>query len=161
MGQKTICPFWYEKGVEIQQRYKVEGKAIPSANELEQMVKEEWKALSNEEQKTWNDKAAAEKERYFSELNDYKGPWKLPSPNAAAPVESCPKRPPSAFDATEEEIDHILNLEWTNLSEEAKSVYLDQEWEARQKYKAEMQEWRKQCAANKEAGRLQKHGDAT
>ena len=133
--------------------------------------------LSNKEQKTWNDKAAAEMGRQSSELNDYKGPWKLPSPDAATPVEGCPKRPPSAFvvfskdrrevmrtaanGATEAEIDRIVNLQWTNLSEEEKSVYLNQENGARQEYKTKMQEWRKQCAAKKEADHLQRQGAAT
>jgi hypothetical protein len=47
--------------------------------EVMKEVAVEWKSLSDEDKKHWEEAARLDKERFVTELKDYKGPLKVPA----------------------------------------------------------------------------------
>eukprot|EP00590_Aulacoseira_subarctica_P004381 CAMPEP_0172435030 /NCGR_PEP_ID=MMETSP1064-20121228/70953_1 /TAXON_ID=202472 /ORGANISM="Aulacoseira subarctica , Strain CCAP 1002/5" /LENGTH=397 /DNA_ID=CAMNT_0013183301 /DNA_START=49 /DNA_END=1242 /DNA_ORIENTATION=+ len=119
-----------------------------------------WKAMSSEERKLWDEKAANDKLRYEVEKTIYSGPWKEPrSCKRPKKDETAPKRPMSAFldysrtvrsqvikdnpqAESSKDISKILGEMWRKLTPDEKKPFVETELELRAKYKEVIQEWR-------------------
>lgn len=123
------------------------------------MVAAEWKTLTPEERKPWDDLADEDKARFELERSKYTGPWKIPSRRGKAKKDkNAPKRPMSAFlayshtkraecRAANPHMDNIdvsreLAKEWKAASQEEKQPFIDEEAKLREQYKINIAEWR-------------------
>ncbi|GKY95720.1 hypothetical protein MPSEU_000532800 [Mayamaea pseudoterrestris] len=121
-----------------------------------------WKRLSETERKHWEEMATKDKERYNIEKATYTGPWQV-STKRAKKDPSAPKRPMSAFlyfaqehrsqikhahpDTKNTDISKQLGEMWRSLTEAVRKPYIDQERTAREQYKIDINEWRKEHEA--------------
>ena len=121
-------------------------------------VAAQWKELTPEQRKPWDDMAAEDKARFEMERSTYTGPWKIPTKRKGRKDKNAPKRPMSAFlayshtkraecRAANPELDNIgvsreLAKRWKVAPPEEKQPFIDEEAELRKQYKIKIAEWR-------------------
>lgn len=127
-----------------------------------------WKTLSAEERAYWDEKGEQDKQRYLREKNAYTGPWQVPYKRAKKnPL--APKRPMSSFlffskarrnsikdehpNMKNTEISSILGEQWRNATEEERRPHVEKELRERSKYKAAVEEFKREEVARKEEER--------
>jgi hypothetical protein len=135
---------------------------------ISKLVSDEWKALSEEERKIWEEHARQDKERYNAEKSLYTGPWQVPSKRSRKDP-SAPKRPMSAFlfysqgkrqELKEQnpmlkntDISRLLGEMWKKASEDDRGPHIDREKMEREVYNVNIAEWRKQKSEEEQAVR--------
>jgi len=128
-----------------------------SVGEISKRSSEKWRRLTPEDKKIWEEKAAADKQRYKLEKAQYTGPWQIPWKRAKKDPDA-PKRPMSAFlyysqqkrslikqqnpGLKNTEISRVLGQMWKNAAPEERTPHIDHEKAEREKYKAQMALWR-------------------
>ena len=128
------------------------------ASEIAKVVSREWKALPAEDRVAWEVKASADRDRYYREKAEYKGPLKIP--NIKDP--RAPKKPMSAFLAFSNErrkaiadanpgmgnaeISGLLSRLWKESPENIREQYRRREAEERKNFKLAFAEWEKKSS---------------
>jgi hypothetical protein len=118
----------------------------------------EWKKLSPEERKLYDEQAQQDKARYEMEKSLYTGPWKLPATKRTRKNPDAPKRPMSAFlsfaqkrrvnvrrdypNFDNTEVSRELAKMWKEAPESVRRKYIEDELGLRQQYKVAIAEWR-------------------
>jgi len=126
---------------------------------VSKIVSSEWKNLSNERRKCWQEMAKEDKERFETERKNYKGPWVVPTKQRGPRKKNpwAPKRPVSAFftysnsrkaslrrknpSLTNADLSRLLSIKWKELPTEERQKYLDEEAKSLAKHKVAMKEF--------------------
>ena len=125
-----------------------------------------WKSLPSDERERYERIAEADKTRYFTQMENYTGPMRVPNKRQKKP-EGAPKRAMSAFLSFSQmmrptirmqqphlkntEISSVLAERWKNASEEEKRPHLEKEILEREKYHVEMVKWKEEENARLES----------
>mmetsp|Transcript_2334 Transcript_2334/g.5031 ORF Transcript_2334/g.5031 Transcript_2334/m.5031 type:complete len:502 (+) Transcript_2334:185-1690(+) len=124
-----------------------------------------WKNLPDQEKKYWEYVMEKEKEEFNKQKDDYSGPWRIATDKVKKKEPGAPKRSPSAFflfvnqrradfksenpDMPHTEVVKALGKIWTDMPEEEKYPFREEELQLRAKYKAEADQWKKEVKARK------------
>jgi hypothetical protein len=168
--------FSTHKHKEIRKKLEAEGKKEKTTN-IAKQVAAEWKAMTPEERKPWDDIAADDRARFEMERSTYTGPWKIPSKRKGRKDKNAPKRPMSAFlayshtkraecRAANPDLDNIgisreLAKMWKIVPQEEKQPFIDEEARLRKQYKIEIAEWRAKNVQTELAAQEQREAAAT
>ena len=126
----------------------------------------EWKKLSPDERKEYDELAREDRVRYDMEKKLYTGSWRVLAHKRTRKDPTAPKRPMSAFlsfsqskrvSVREEnpnldngEVSRVLAKMWKEAPESERTIFIEEELRLRQQYKLAIAEWRsknKVCAS--------------
>ena len=131
------------------------------------IVAQEWKKLSSDERKVWEETARRDRERFELQKSLFKGPWKVEAQAKTPRDPTAPKKPSSAYlsfanskrasvkklnpSATNAEISRRLSQMWKAAPTNVRAVYVDKEAALRKKYKVDLAAWKAKMEAQQEA----------